>query len=418
MTEQYDAGEEVVSFSDEQLAEIDAMSLETLMEDLREVSQPGFIEDAGYDSLGAVEPALESLMAIADSIRVNGGICRADAQTLHQMTGSLEGMSAALESMPINSFTAAPSKVNFEVSLENIFVNAGRKILEMIRKIITWIKEKLSAAKAWFINNTTRANKVRSAGEKVEAELKSAKADLKTASKANSKRRDGKAPSEPVQIDIPSLAYHLATDGNALMSASISLVKLSDAFQKPVTAHSKRDILPPLSNLARALFDDTSNTSRYYAEYSAAYTAATSSGEIGDYERALLAIVRHCSEMSTSTDVMVVNDPVTKFVSMVNAVSDSAYARDSAKIAKTATTTIPIAKKSAELMEATIAKATAAGERIALEDPAMVSVKKAKSLVRIYEILCGIDAYLIEARGHIVKAANAFSNNLNTKQAA
>lgn len=127
---------EVIKAEDEAIM---AASLEDLLEAINQTEEMVAVEDVDIDVL---TPAMESILNIANEIQGVGAISRADAITLRQMTTSLEGFQDLFATMPMNSFTEMPSKVNFDASMEGIFGDIARKVVEIIKAIIKWIRDK------------------------------------------------------------------------------------------------------------------------------------------------------------------------------------------------------------------------------------------------------------------------------------
>lgn len=157
---------EVIKAEDEAIA---ATSLEDLLEAVDQTEEMIVGEEVDPDILS---PAMESIIGIANEIQRAGAISRADAITLRQMTASLEGFQDTFLALPVNSFTEMPSKVNFDSSMESVLGNVGRKIIEAIKKIIKWIREKARAIWQVISGNRAKAKKLEVAAAKVTAELK------------------------------------------------------------------------------------------------------------------------------------------------------------------------------------------------------------------------------------------------------
>jgi DNA-directed RNA polymerase beta' subunit len=117
--------------------EINALSLEQIFDEVDK-----FVVDQGLSDEDAVvlEPALESLRNVYHSVRDSGHISRADAQVLMQMTTSLENFRDPFDTMPANSFTELPSKVNYTPAMEGILSSILRKIWEAIKAFAAKIK--------------------------------------------------------------------------------------------------------------------------------------------------------------------------------------------------------------------------------------------------------------------------------------
>lgn len=146
--------------TEEELTAIQNTSLEDLLEDLSGVEDT--VDNLNEEELTPeeVNPALESLMSIVDDIRASGAISRSDAATLSSMTASLEGYQDTFNNLPLGSFTEVPSKVNFDVSMENIAVRTGKAIIEVIKKVIAWIRDKFKQLRRYLRDKFGRSAKV------------------------------------------------------------------------------------------------------------------------------------------------------------------------------------------------------------------------------------------------------------------
>jgi hypothetical protein len=152
-------------------------------------------------TVGDYFPSLESINSIVNEIRASGGICRDDVILLNNVTESMEGMSINLP--PLNSFTEVPSKVNFDVSMENIVSDMANKVIETIKKIIAWIKEKLSnllgMVKKSSIHNKQAEAVVETVTKDIKAKPKVTESTLKTeATKAFDAADNGNRYNPPV----------------------------------------------------------------------------------------------------------------------------------------------------------------------------------------------------------------------------
>ncbi|MCY1278821.1 hypothetical protein D9M68_19500 [compost metagenome] len=135
-----DISEIAAGLSQEEDDRIEAISLENLLDELQLVHEQ--VEDIPAEEVEAANfaPAFESLVGMITSIRENGSISRTEALTLRDMTASMEGFESTFESLPIQSFTELPSKVNFQPSMEGLLGNIARSILQAIKKAIEWVR--------------------------------------------------------------------------------------------------------------------------------------------------------------------------------------------------------------------------------------------------------------------------------------
>lgn len=156
-----------------------ASSLEDLLESIDQIESS--VDDEEVD-LYALSPTMESVMNVVKGIQSSGAISRSDAITLRQMTASLEGFQDVFSNMPINSFTETPSKVNFDASMEGILGDIGRKIVEVIKAIIKWIRDKSKQLIGFIRKDRIVAQQANLAAAKVSKEHKNVTADtLRTA---------------------------------------------------------------------------------------------------------------------------------------------------------------------------------------------------------------------------------------------
>ena len=139
--------------------------LQTALEELADTLQD--IEDVSEEEMMEMSkslPAFESLCSVATCILESGSISRSDANTLMSATTSLEGFEKTFAGLPLNSYTEMPSKVNFDVSMENIFKTILTKIIEACKKLVEAIRN-------WFTTNSVKTSQAATAEVKVEAKL-------------------------------------------------------------------------------------------------------------------------------------------------------------------------------------------------------------------------------------------------------
>jgi hypothetical protein len=129
--------------TEEETSRIEGLSMEDLLGEL-----DGSLEEAAefptevMEGLGAL-PAMESLMEVVNQLRESGSISRADATTIGLMTASMEGFENAFNNLPLVSYTEMPSKVNFDASMEGLVSTFFRKAIEIIKKLIDFIKKQI-----------------------------------------------------------------------------------------------------------------------------------------------------------------------------------------------------------------------------------------------------------------------------------
>ncbi len=167
-----DISEIAAGLTPEEEVAIQNTSLEDLLDGLDDVEET--IDGVDEDPVRASElqPAMESMMNIVDSIRESGSISRTDAATLSHMTASLEGFQDSFASLPINSFTEIPSKVNYTASMENIASRVIKALVNALRAIIKFIRDKVKAAWKWLFGKKDQNAKVAAAAKKVGEEYK------------------------------------------------------------------------------------------------------------------------------------------------------------------------------------------------------------------------------------------------------
>lgn len=163
--------------------EEEVLSLESILEDLE--GNDWVAEDQGTEDgeeatpsveefTANIEPSIESLIKVVGEIRELGAISRSDASTLSQMTASLEGYSNLFKTMPINSFTEAPSKVNFDVAMESLARKIWKSIADSLRKLISWCRERWQMIKKWYSerkNQSSKIDKAATAASKVKVDM-------------------------------------------------------------------------------------------------------------------------------------------------------------------------------------------------------------------------------------------------------
>ncbi|MNH65285.1 hypothetical protein D3C73_172920 [compost metagenome] len=141
--------------------EINSLSLEQLFD---EVEKLAVVEELSDEDVTILTPALESLRNVYHSVRDSGHISRADAQVLMNMTASLEGFNDPFVTMPTNSFTELPSKVNYSPAMEGMLSSILRKIWEAIKALAAKIK-------SYFAGSAITATRSAAMEKKVEEEL-------------------------------------------------------------------------------------------------------------------------------------------------------------------------------------------------------------------------------------------------------
>jgi hypothetical protein len=149
--------------TEEQLAQIDSASLEELLGDLDAVEQTIVQVEDGELPEELIAPALESLMGIVNDLQEAGSISRADAQSIMSMSASMEGFDTTFNNMPLASFTELPSKVNYKPAMEGIVGNIVKAVIEAIKRIIQFVREKAKELKGLLRGNSVVAAQAKAA---------------------------------------------------------------------------------------------------------------------------------------------------------------------------------------------------------------------------------------------------------------
>jgi len=134
--------EAVNELTPEMIEQIENTSLEDLLEDLTGLETIADKVELGELPEDELTPAMESLRGMIEDLRHSGSICRTDAHAIQSMTASMEGFEDTFATMPLASFTQMPSKVNYTASMENLLSAVARKIIEAIKKVIRFLREK------------------------------------------------------------------------------------------------------------------------------------------------------------------------------------------------------------------------------------------------------------------------------------
>lgn len=158
------------ALTEEELAQIDGTSLEELFENLDAVEQTVERVEEGELPEDTLTPALESLIGIVSDLQEVGSISRADAQSIMAMSASMEGFDTAFTNMPLISFTELPSKVNYKPAMEGLISNVVRAIIDAIKKVIQFLREKGRALRSVFRRDSVTAAQAKVAAAKVARE--------------------------------------------------------------------------------------------------------------------------------------------------------------------------------------------------------------------------------------------------------
>jgi len=423
-----------------------ATSLEDLLESISQVEASVDNEDIDIDVL---TPAMESVLNVAKGIQASGAISRSDALTLRQMTASLEGFQDTFSNMPINSFTETPSKVNFDASMEGIFGDIGRKIVEIIKAIVKWIKEKSKAFVNIFRDNRVKTKQTEEAAKKVDEALAASEkamasiniSDIMTAAamqnmadtheaiksskpewdalraKLGEKNTSGWAKGasardsgKQVQLDVPMLVTSLAYE-----SRSSNAKKFASVFQD-ITTHvsgkawiANMDIINPsvpdrIVELDKCLFEESK-----LEKVEATVTSCA---------KALRSIAARLAEEASDVDVLTVSNPEAVVRGILTNMLHS-------KMFALSNTTMPMLIKSTNFgtqrvstLESEVVKAVQRGEQLVDKDPRVEEVRRLKVIVKANEDLDYIYRSVMSAYAKITKIGGDLAKNPATAKAA
>lgn len=166
-----DISEIAAGLTAEEEARIESASLEELMEEIGNAEDELSALPEEVMNEFSISPGLESLMSVLSSIRESGSISRIDAQSIQAMTTSMEGFEDIFANMPIGSFTEMPSKVNFDASMESVLQSALRTVVDAIRKMVAWVREKIKSFAQTFRANLPKAKLADELNQKVVSKL-------------------------------------------------------------------------------------------------------------------------------------------------------------------------------------------------------------------------------------------------------
>ncbi|MNY13055.1 hypothetical protein D3C86_1461700 [compost metagenome] len=141
--------------------------------------------------------------------------------------------------MPLISYTEMPSKVNFNASMENFIANAARKVIEIIKRIIATVRDKVKS----FFKNAGRDKivlfKVKEANKKVSSSLK----------------KDPPTFSNHVTVQSNAL-LQLIGDGGLLVPLMEAIRKACDATGQSLTESSVPAILEKIAVVYKMIAPD------------------------------------------------------------------------------------------------------------------------------------------------------------------
>ncbi len=434
---------EAIQAEDEQIV---TTSLEELLDSITAVIE--LPEDE--IPVTSLEPAMESLINVLHDIRDAGGISRSDAQALQQMTASMEGFQDIYAKAPINSFTELPSKVNYDASMEGFLGGIGRKIIEIIKAIVQWIKDRAKAFIALFRNNRIKAKQTEVAAEKVVEGLQAsinaqssvnwaevganyAEAgkniqDTLDAMKANqaewdklrqklgdknmngwAKGAEQRSKDRRVQIELPSLAVFLAGEGHdqrftksyvAMLDLSASVWKdFQEAGNDQVTKVAEHII-----KLDKALFEKSELN----------FTGGTAS----ECTAALGRIAARLNSEAQDVDVYTTEKPEAMVTSMINLLNASYKTRGSSVIIINLETAMSSSNQQIQHLNKMVENRLARGEVIESNHPLMVNANNYKLTVRSCEHIDSIYRSIMNAYAKTIKVGADLAKDPSKAKAA
>ena len=377
---------EELAAQDQQILEA---SLEDLLEDLEGNINIAPDEDIPVDVL---EPAMESILNVANGILDAGAISRSDAQALRQMTASLEGFQDTFTNMPMASFTELPSKVNYDASMESVLSTVGRKIVEIIKAIIKWVKEKAKAIVGFFRDNRMKAKKTEEASKKVSEALKASEKSLEeiflSAVKPEHLKPDGQTEfrtrkkGQKVDLHINSLAAHLSDNPTSIGKVQTFINALSGGAKAMLT--STTDL--QMANV-------TGLDSMLFAEKTP-YTKGDSALESTAY---LHAIAKRLASTVADVDVITTDTPEADVNKRLAVFDGSKMANLAMIMAVPLTNTANAAAKGLEEVNAEITKLTKDNVRLTNEDPLYVKARHYKAITQMVDDLNSVYGYVMKA---------------------
>jgi hypothetical protein len=445
---------EVIKAEDEAVM---ATSLEDLLEAINQTEEMVAGEDVDIDVL---TPAMESILNIANEIQGAGAISRADAITLRQMTTSLEGFQDLFATMPMNSFTEMPSKVNFDASMEGIFGDIGRKIVEFVKAIVKWLRERAKAFIGFFRSNRVKVKQTEEAAKKVddalEASVKAMKATsseideilasgLFTAS-ANAQAADNisktaeslraqraqfdelrrklgeknvggwangvkaRTQASSFQLDVPMLATSLAygSRSGGVAHAVLSLQLIAMKLGRNAIDSTKNDVAPGLIEdivaLDKKLFEESKLTKP--------------DNTVDSVAKAIRDIVSRLREEAADVDVLTVSDPENEIRKIISSFNTAQLSGKTDTMGKAVITSSEAANKRITALEAEIIKANNAGEKLVENDERIVQVRRLKTIVKSFEDVEYIFTSIMAAFAKVTTIGGNLAKNPGSAKAA
>lgn len=353
---------EVIQAEDDAIA---TASLESLLEDIEGFVVHDYNDDTPVFQLA---PAVESVLGIASVIQESGAISRSDASTLHQMTSSLEEFKGAFDCLPVGSYTELPSRVNFEASMESVFGNIGRKIVEIIKNIIKWIKDKAKAFVDLFRDKRVKTAKAAEASKKVDAALEETRKNIEemieemrknplyAETNEFAKKNAARAKAEKIDLDIPTLFAKLTdkpTDATLCLTTIINIVKQMDGGAEPASFFN------PVHILNKTVLNEP---------------VEVPGGDDAGYDL-LKAILVKMRETANDSDIISTVTPEQEISKRLRAFDQNLVIKSATVMATSLVRVTNEAQKNLNKILGDISEKTSKGERLANEDPLMVSAQ-------------------------------------------
>jgi len=417
-------------------AQIMSASLEDLLDAISTQVETAEQEELPLDHL---EPAMESILNVVSDIQASGAISRSDAQTLRQMTASLESFEGTFDKLPINSFTEMPSKVNFEPAMESMLGNLGRKLIEIIKAIVKWIKDKAKAFVGLFRNNRVKAKQTEEAAKKVSEGLDaSAKAqasanwdeiisnyaqsgkniqDTLDAMKANQSEWDklrsklgennmnswakgagSRASMSKVQLDLPMLATAVAGEGRArnlsVITVSLNTLAFSMQFKgeaPPATA------VEQIIRLDKALFEDGHIEKPEVT--------------VGGCAKALRQIVTRLNNEAADIDILTVENPEREVDLIITTFNRAGMSKLADQLVKPLTTVPQNCAAESEKLQREIEADQQKGMAIAQNDPRVLKIRENQEKAKICEDIDAVYRAVMNAYAKVTRIGASLAKN-------
>ena len=342
-------------------------SLEDLLEDLAGSDDPLPEDDVLVENLN---PAMESVLNVARHIQESGSISRSDAATLQGMTASLEEFKDAFNNLPLNSYTEMPSKVNYEASMESVLGNIARKIIDAIKAMIKWIREKASNFIQFLRGNRGKAVKTDKAADEVGNALKKSEEIIKNQTGETKKTRER---GTKVDLHIPQLVARTTVNHHSLTAVVVGLEGAATGLVRAVDG-GIGILYGSVQSLDINLFDKKTefakNGDSESAENGMAY---------------LDAVVKRLSEESQDVEVITTDQPEAHLVYCLEIYKKAKMVKVSDKLTTIMADMLKRTQASLKEAEAKIAEYTKQNIRLTNEDPLYKKVSDLKAVIKAAE---------------------------------